>query len=68
MNELRNCRIWAKTQRKLNRLAQLKGVKQIGMLDELVDKALRELQQSNPEYSQEIDKLISDSQLSASPN
>jgi hypothetical protein len=57
-NELRNCRIWAKTQRKLNRLAQLKGVKQVQMLDEVTNKLLDELAKENPAYAAEIKNLL----------
>ena len=59
-NELRNCRIWSKTQRKLNRLAQLRGEKQIKRLDELVNKDLLELAKENPMYADEITILLSE--------
>lgn len=58
MNELRNLRIWLVTQRKLNRLAQLRGEKQVSMLDRLVNEALAELKAERPHYADEIDTLI----------
>lgn len=58
MNELRNLRIWLVTQRKLNRLAQLRGEKQVSMLDRLVNEALTELKVERPNYADEIDALI----------